>query len=59
MDWLGGKKSAVVTEEALGLGRYGKVLTILHSSRIGPENEPDDGREEEKLKESWTPRFRR
>jgi hypothetical protein len=58
MDWLGGKKSAVVTEEVLGLGRYGKVLTILHSSRIGPENELDDEREEEKLKESWTPRFR-
>jgi hypothetical protein len=59
MDWLGGKKSAGVTEEALGLGRYGKVLTILHSSRIGPDNEPDDEREEEDLKESWTPRFRR
>jgi Zn-dependent peptidase ImmA (M78 family) len=59
MDWLGGKKSASVTEEALGLGRYGKVLTILHSSRIGPENESDDEREEEELRESWTPRFRR
>jgi hypothetical protein len=27
MDWLGGKKSARVSEEVLGLGRYGKVLT--------------------------------
>jgi hypothetical protein len=59
MDWLGGKKSVGVTEDALGLGRYGKVLTILHSSRIGPENAPDDEREDEELKESWTPRFRR
>lgn len=59
MDWLGGKRSARVAEEALGLGRYGKVLTVLHSSSIGPENEPDEDREDEELKESWTPRFRR
>ena len=59
IDWLGGKRSAIVTEEALGLGRYGKVLTVLHSNRIGPENEPDDEREEEELRERWTPRFRR
>jgi hypothetical protein len=59
MDWLGGKKSARVNEEVLGLGRYGKVLTILHSGEIGPENEPEEEREEEELRESWTPRFRR
>jgi IrrE N-terminal-like domain len=59
MDWLGGRKSAMVSEEALGLGQYGKVLTILHSSRIGPENESEQEREEEDLIESWTPRFRR
>jgi hypothetical protein len=58
MDWLGGTRSAQVTEEAIGLGRYGKVLTVLHSSGIGPENVPDEDREEELL-ESWTPRFRR
>ena len=27
MDWLGGKKSATVTEEALGLGRHGKAAS--------------------------------
>jgi hypothetical protein len=59
MDWLGGKKSARVNEEVIGLGRYGKVLTILHSSHIGPENESQEEREEEELRESWTPRFRR
>jgi hypothetical protein len=59
IDWLGGKESALVTEEVLGLGRYGKVLTILHSSRIGPEAERDEEHEEDKLRESWTPRFRR
>lgn len=58
MDWLGGKKSASVMEEAIGLGGYGKVLTILHSNRIGVEDDPDDEeREEEQLRESWTPRF--
>jgi len=59
MDWLGGTKSARVSEEVLGLGRYGKVLTILHSSHIGPENESEEEREEEDLRERWTPRFRR
>jgi hypothetical protein len=59
LDWLGGKKSAKVVEEVLGLGRYGKVLTILHSSHIGPEAEVDDDQNEDRLRESWTPRFRR
>ena len=59
MDWLGGTKSVRVSEEVLRLGRYGKVLTILHSGHIGRENEPEEEREEEDLRESWTPRFRR
>src|SRR5215467_11623645 len=33
------QEAARVTEEALGLGRYGKVPTIRHSSRISPDNE--------------------
>jgi len=35
MDWLGGTRSATVTEEVVGLGRYGKTLTVLSSSAIG------------------------
>jgi hypothetical protein len=31
-DWLGGTRSAPVTAESIGLGQYGKVLTILVSS---------------------------
>lgn len=58
-DWLGGTKRASVTEEAIGLGQYGKVLTLLVSTTIGPENETEQDREEEDLIESWTPRFRR
>ncbi|MBY5828652.1 ImmA/IrrE family metallo-endopeptidase [Rhizobium leguminosarum] len=58
-DWLGGPTRAGIDEESLGLGSYGKVLTILASSKIGQDFEPDDDDEEEALIESWTPRFRR
>lgn len=59
MDWLGGHQSAIVTEEAVGLGRYGKTLTVLSSEDIGREDERDEEDEEESMVESWTPRFRR
>jgi hypothetical protein len=42
------------TEEVLGLGRYGKTLTVITSSAFA-----DDVEEDEDLEESWTPRFRR
>lgn len=59
-DWLGGTTRAIVSEETVGLGAYGKVLTVLTSNTIGQENDPDeDEDDEEKLVESWTPRFRR
>src|SRR5262249_49745008 len=35
LDWLGGTKSAIVNEEVVGLGRYGKTLTVLSSAAIG------------------------
>jgi len=59
MDWLGGTRSAIVIEEVIGLGRYGKTLTILSSSRIGHEEDSDDADDDEQLEERWTPRFRR
>ncbi|MFH1518187.1 MAG: ImmA/IrrE family metallo-endopeptidase [Pseudomonadota bacterium] len=58
-EWLGGPTSATVKEESLGLGAYGKVLTILTSTRIGQELEPDEEEEEQDLIERWTPRFKR
>lgn len=59
-DWLGGTTHAAVSEEALGLGSYGRVLTVLTSGTIGKDNDPDeDEDDEEALVESWTPRFRR
>jgi hypothetical protein len=60
MDWLGGTRSAVVTEEVVGLGRYGKTLTILSSSRIGHEEDGlGDDEDDEEIAERWTPRFHR
>jgi hypothetical protein len=59
LDWLGGKRSVSVTEEAVGLGRYGKTLTVLSSPSIGHEAYVDEGDDEGDLIEGWTPRFRK
>ena len=60
IDWLGGNRSALVAEEVIGLGSYGKTLTVLSSESIGQaENENDDEADERDLVEKWTPRFRR
>ena len=57
-DWLGG--TTEVSEESVGLGAYGKVLTVLSSSASGQEDEPDDEEEsEEDVIGRWKPRFRR
>ncbi|MBI3129669.1 MAG: ImmA/IrrE family metallo-endopeptidase [Candidatus Tectomicrobia bacterium] len=53
-DWFGGHRNLNMTEEVVGLGNYGKVLTIL--SLI---DDPEEYDEKEDLEESWTPRFRR
>jgi hypothetical protein len=58
MDWLGGTRSAIVTEEVVGLGRYGKILTVLSSTAIGHEDDGGDD-DDDAIAESWTPRFRR
>lgn len=60
MDWLGGNRSARATEEAIGLGKYGKTLTVLTCPSVQEETfqegEDDD---EESLVERWTPRHHR
>ncbi len=38
LDWLGGKRSVSVTEEVVGLGRYGKTLTVLSSTIDRPRS---------------------
>lgn len=55
-DWFGGRRSIELTEDAVGLGKYGKTLTVLHDITLPDEEEEDD---EESLVESWKPRFKR
>lgn len=54
-DWFGGRRSIELMEDVVGLGSYGKTLTILHTIEIPDEEEEQD---DESL-ESWTLRFRR
>lgn len=57
-DWFGGAIKLSVVEDVIGLGSYGKTLTVLHGIEL-PEDADDPDDDEEKLAESWTPRFRR
>jgi len=59
LDWLGGKRSCMVKEEVIGLGRYGKTLTVLSSCKIGQQVYADEGDSDDDLIEQWTPRFKK
>ena len=52
--WFGGGRFVEAIEEVIGLGSYGKTLTIITTETFA-----DDLEEEENQEESWTPRFRR
>jgi hypothetical protein len=54
--WFGGSRSVELREDVIGLGGYGKTLTVLHGIEL-PDDQQED--EDESLTESWTPRFRR
>jgi hypothetical protein len=54
--WFGGKRSIEISEDVVGLGGYGKTLTVLYSIDLP---EPEEEEEEAQLIESWTPRFRK
>lgn len=54
-DWFNGPHRQDVVEEVVGLGSYGKTLTVLTGMEPPDEVEDEDG----DLEESWTPRFRR
>lgn len=59
-DWLGGNRSVAATEEVIGLGSYGKTLTVLSCPALVEETFRDEEDEDdEDLVERWTPRFRR
>jgi Zn-dependent peptidase ImmA (M78 family) len=60
VSWFGGSKSITAIEEIVGLGAYGKTLTILSCPDIVDESFDEfDGDDEEELVDSWTPRFKR
>ena len=59
-DWMEGDKILQVTEEVVGLGSYGRTLTVLTCQNLTMRIEAEeDDEDEEALVESWTPRFRR
>jgi IrrE N-terminal-like domain len=59
-DWLGGSRSVKATEQVVGLGSYGKTLTVLACPSLQDETyHEDDGDDDGDLVERWTPRFRR
>jgi hypothetical protein len=55
-DWIGGRHQLEMTEEVVGLGDYGKTLTVLTAVEAV---DMESLEEEEELVESWTPRFKR
>ena len=55
-DWFDGDRSLSITEQVIGLGNYGKTLTVLTALDI--EEQIEDIEEDETLVESWEPRFR-
>ena len=55
-DWLGGTRSFTGSEEVIGLGSYGKTLTVITFPDLPDEAELE---EEDSFEESLTPRFRR
>lgn len=54
-DWFGGNISSPVTEEIVGLGRYGKTLTVLTAPELIQSME--GMREDAELRDSWRPKF--
>ena len=59
-DWMGGERVYRVSEEVVGLGQYGRTLTVLTCKSLTMRiEEGDDDEDEEAMIESWTPRFRR
>jgi len=57
-DWFYGGPRVDICEEVIGLGNYGKTLTVLWDIAL-PEDADDEADDEASLIESWTPRFKR
>lgn len=60
MDWLGGTKSVPATEEVVGLGAYGKTLTVVTCpSLVDQTYQDEEDEDEDDFVDRWTPKFRR
>ena len=55
-DWFGGQLKLELSEEVVGLGSYGRTLTVLTANNLPDAEEIE---EEEELIDSWEPKFRR
>lgn len=56
--WFDGESRVDAREEVMGLGAFGRVLTIL-TCRARQEDEESDEETDDEVIERWTPRFRR
>lgn len=54
--WFDGSADISLDEEIVGLGSYGLTLTVFSSEKM-PDDPYEDDDEDEKLIESWTPKF--
>jgi len=60
MEWFASERSVQALEEVVGLGSYGRVLTVLTCPDLLDEGfTEEDEDSDEALEESWTPRFQR
>jgi Zn-dependent peptidase ImmA (M78 family) len=55
-DWIGGNRSVDLIEEVVGLGGYGRTLTVLTAKDVVDVEALE---EDEQIETSWAPRFRR
>jgi Zn-dependent peptidase ImmA (M78 family) len=53
--WFGGSRNIEISEDIVGLGRYGKTLTVLHEIDV-PDTEDEES--EQFLIDSWEARFK-
>jgi Zn-dependent peptidase ImmA (M78 family) len=57
-DWMDGDRVYRVVEEVVGLGQYGRTLTVLTCASLSEEPD-EEGQEDEDVLDRWTPKFRR
>lgn len=61
-DWMGGEQVYRVEEEVVGLGQYGRTLTVLTCKPLSQDFDPhadDEEESDESMVERWTPKFHR